>query len=162
VLKLAVKHYVDEIPPSTGRAYQIETSGNTSTITDVTKYQQVGTGFGASDVNASCVLECNYSKSGTVHRLTTENTTSENIKFYATSAFNRGDTFTFNGTAVTAQTTDGMALGTNFFKANSIVECNRRGNVLYFGSCNRSIVDDTTGTAYRVGIENGIMYIEED
>ena len=159
---MAVKHYVDEIPPSTGRVYLVETNGDTSKITDVTTYQQVGTGFGASDVNATCVLECNYAKSGTVHKLTTENVASENIKFFATADFNRGDTFTFNGTAVTAQTTDGQALGANFFKANSIVECNKRGNVLYFGSANRSIVDDTTGKAYRIGIENGNMYIEED
>ena len=159
---MAVKHYVDEIPPSTGRTYRIETDGETSKIIDVTEYERVGSGFGESDVNSVCVLECNYAKSGTIHQLTTENRNSENIKFFATAPFNRGDTFTFNGTAVTAQTTDGMALGTNFFKANSIVECSRRGNVLYFGSSNRSVVDDNTGKAYRFGMENGNMYIEED
>ncbi len=159
---MAVKHFVDEIPPSTGRVYQIATDGNVSKITDITSYQQVGTGFGANDVNCACVLECNYAKSGTVHRLTTENTASENIKFFATAAFVRGDTFTFNGTAVTAQTTDGQALGTNFFKANTIVECHKRGNVLYFASSSKSIVDDATGSAFRLGIENGIMYIEEE
>ena len=113
-------------------------------------------------MNCACVLECNYSKSGTVHRLTTENTASENIKFFATAAYSRGDTFTFNGTAVTAQTTDGQALDTNFFKANTVVDCFKRGNVLYFASSSKSIVDDATGTAYHLGIENGIMYIEED
>ena len=159
---MAVKHYVDEIPPSTGRVYRIETDGNTSKIVDITDYQQVGTGFGAADVNSACVLECNYAKSGTVHKLTTENKTSENVKFFATANFNKGDTFTFNGVAVTAQATDGLPLGTGFFKANTIVECRKRGSVLYFGGSNRSIVDDTTGIAYRVGIENGNMYIEED
>lgn len=159
---MAVKHYVDEIPPSTGRVYQIVTDGNTSKITDLTEYERVGSGFGANDVNCACVLECNYAKSGTVHKLTTENTESENIKFFATADFNRGDTFTFNGTAVTAQTTDGHALDKNFFKANAIVECRRRGNVLYFASSSKSIVDDSTGVAYRLGIENGIMYIEEE
>ena len=159
---MAVKHFVDEIPPSGGRVYQIVTDGSTSKITDVTNYQQVGTGFGANDVNCACVLECNYAKSGTVHKLTTENTASENIKFFATAAFNRGDTFTFNGTAVTAQTTDGQALGTNFFKANTIVECRKKDNVLFFASSSKSIVDDATGSAFRLGIENGIMYIEEE
>ena len=159
---MAVKHFVDEIPPSTGRVYRIETDGNASKITDITDYQQVGSGFGAKDVNSVCVLECNYEKSGTVHKLTTENTSSENIKFFATADFNRGDTFTFNGTTVIAQTTDGQALGTHFFKANTLVGCNKRGNVLYFGSSNRSIVDDTNGKAYHFGIENGNMYIEED
>lgn len=159
---MAVKHYVDEIPPSTGRVYRIETNGNTSTIIDETEYQQKGTPFGANDVNCACILECYYAKNGTVHALTTNNIESENIKFFATADFNRGDTFTFNGTPVVAQTTDGQTLGTNFFKANSIVECRKKGNVLYFASSNKSIVDDKTGTAFRLGIENGIMYIEEE
>lgn len=158
---MAVKHYVDEIPPSTGRVYRIETNGNTSTIIDETEYQQKGTPFGANDVNCACILECYYAKNGTVHALTTNNIESENIKFFATADFNRGDTFTFNGTPVVAQTTDGQTLGTNFFKANSIVECRKKGNVLYFASSNKSIVDDKTGTDFRLGIENGIMYIEE-
>lgn len=157
---MAVKHYVDEIPPSTGRTYSI--NGNNSTIIDTTVYEQVGTGFGAADVNSSCLLECNYAKRGTVHELTTDNTASENIKFYATSAFTKGDTFTFNGSAVTAQTTDGQALGTNFFVANTLVECRKHGNVLYFASASKAIADDTTALSYRIGVENGMMYIEED
>lgn len=159
---MAVKHYVDDIPPSTGRVYRVETNGDTSKITDITEYEQVGTSFGAKDVNATCVLECNYAKSGNVHMLTTENIGSENIKFFATEAFNRGDTFTFNGTAVTAQTMDGQVLSTNFFKANTIVECSKRGNVLYFASAGSSVTDDSTGVAYRLGIDNGVLYIEED
>lgn len=156
---MAVKHYVDEIPPSTGRVYRIITDGNTSKIIDETDYQQRGTGFGAADVNLTCILECNYAKNGTVHALTTDNTASENIKFFATAAFNEGDTFTFNGTAVTARTTDGQALGTNFFAANTIVECRKKGNALYFSKSN-CIMDDNTGTAYRIGAENGTIYIE--
>lgn len=158
---MAVKHYVDDIPPSTGRVYRVETNGEVSKITDITEYEQEGTIFSAGDVNSACVLECNYAKNGTVHRLTTPNTTSENIKFFATEVFNKGDTFTFNGTPVTAQTMDGLALGSNFFKGNTLVECRKRGDALYFGSCNRSIIDDTTSKAYRFGIENGNMYIEE-
>ena len=84
---MAVKHYVDEIPSTGGRTYRINIDGDRSTITDTTTYEQEGTAFGAADVNSTCVLECNYSKSGTVHNLTTENTSSENIKFFATSAF---------------------------------------------------------------------------
>jgi hypothetical protein len=158
---LAIKHYVDEIPPSTGRVYRIETSGNSSKIIDETAYQQVGTGFGAMDVNTACVLECNYSKNGTVHQLTTPNAMSENIKFFATDSFVKGDTFTFNGTSVVVQTMDGQALGTGFFKANSIVECSRHGNVLYFTSGSKNITDDVTSVPYRIGIDNGKLYIEE-
>ena len=158
---MAIKHYVDEIPPSTGRAYRIETNGNTSKIIDETEYQQVGTGFGAMDVNKGCVLECNYAKNGTVHQLTTPNTTSENIKFFATRAFNRGDTFTFNGTPMTAQTVGGQVLGVNFFRENSIVECRKRGNVLYFIDGSNNITDESTSVSYRIGIDNGKLYIEE-
>lgn len=157
---MAVKHYVDEIPPATGRTYTI--NGAKATITDDTVYEQVGSGFGAADVNSTCVLECNYAKSGTVHKLTTNNTASENIKFYATSAFTRGDTFTFNGAAVTAKTTDGQSLGTNFFVANTLVECRKYGNTLFFASASKSITDDVSTSAYRIGVENGVMYIEED
>lgn len=159
---MAVKHYVDDIPPTSGREYRITTSDGKSTITDVTAYEQVGSSFGAGDVNMGCVLECNYEKRGTVHVLTTPNINSENIKFFATSAFVSGDTFTFNGTAVSTLTTDGQALATNFFVANTLVECRRHGSVLYFTSPNRSIVDDSTNVPYRLGIENGMLYIEEE
>ena len=159
---MAVKHYVDEIPSTEGRTYRINLDGDKSTITDTTSYEQVGTAFGAADVNSACVLECNYSKSGTVHNLTTENTSSENIKFFATSAFRGGDTFTFNGSIVTARTLDGKPLNTNFFIENTIVECFKKGNVLYFGGSGQSITDDTTGVSYHFGIDNGLLYIEED
>ena len=159
---MAVKHYKDEIPPSSGRVYQITTNGSTSTITDVTRYSQEGSGFGAADVNAACVLECNYSKKGNVHALTTQNTTSENIKFFATTDYKRGDTFTFNGATVAAKTVDGFALDNGFFKANTLVECFMENNVLYFAGQSKTIKDDTDGTAYRVGIDNGRLYIEED
>ena len=159
---MAVKHYVDDIPITDSRVYVITTVDGKSTIKDVTEYEQVGSSFGAGDVNTSCVLECNYSKSGTIHHLTTENTTSENIKFFATSPFVRGDTFRFNGVDVVAQTSDGKVLDTNFFIANTIVECFRRNNTLYFGSSGQSIVDDSTGVSYHLGLDNGQMYIEED
>ena len=159
---MAIKHYVDEIPSTDVRTYRIEINGDKSTITDTTTYEQVGTTFGAADVNSTCVLECNYSKIGTVHTLTTENTSSENIKFFATSAFTKGDTFRFNGVIVTARTTDGKELDTNFFVANTIVECFRKDKILYFGNSGQSIVDDSTGISYHLGMDNGQMYIEED
>lgn len=159
---MAIKHYVDEIPPSTGRLYQIRTNGQNSTITDVTAYAQEGSGFGTADVNAACLLECNYAKNNHTHQLITQNTTSENIKFFATSDFERGDLFTFNGVAVTGKTMDGHLLDNGFFKKNTLVECYLKGNVLFFPGQSKTIKDDTDGTAYRLGIENGIMYIEED
>lgn len=159
---MAVKHYRDDIPPSTGRVYKIVTNGGVATITDVTEYEQVGSIFGADDVNCGCVLECNYKKNGTVHELTTENLLSENIKFYATAVFNRGDTFTFNGIPVTAQTIDGQPLGAYFFRENTIVDCRKRENALYFASSSSLVTDDATSSTYRIGVENGCMYIEGD
>ena len=159
---MAVKHYVDDIPSVGGRTYKITINGDKSTIVDTTEYEQTGSSFGAADVNSGCILECNYTKEGTVHKLTTPNVASENIKFFATAKFVKGDTFTFNGVAVTAQTTDGQPLVTNIFKGNTIVECRKRGNILYFTSSSKSIVDDTTGAVFHLGIENGNMYIEEE
>lgn len=158
---MAVKHYLDEIPPTTGREYEITTSGRKSKIKDVTSYDQVGSGFGAADVNATCILECNYSKEGTVHLLTTDNVWTENIKFYTTFDYNSGDTFKFNGTPVVAKTTDGQALCSKFFVANTIVECKKKGTTLYFAGSSRFIEDDNTKVNYRLGIENGMLYVEE-
>lgn len=159
---MAVKHYVDEIPPSSGRVYQITTNGSTSSIVDVTAYQQEGSGFGASDVNATCVLECTYVKNNNTHQLITQNTTSENIKFFATTDYKRGDKFTFNGVAVDAKTVDGFALDNGFFKANSIVQCNMRNGVLYFMGRSRAVVDDTDPTnQFQIGMADGLVYLDD-
>ena len=156
---MAVKHYVDEIPPFTGREYEI--NGVKSTIKDVTKYDQAGSGFGAKDVNATCILECNHTKDGTVHLLTTDNVDSENIKFYATADFMKGDTFKFNGTTVRAMATDGLDLDPYYFVKGTMVECKKRGNYLYFqGKCDL-LIDEWLGTAYFVGMDGGALFIEE-
>lgn len=48
------KTFVDQIPPVTGRKYNIISNGDgTSSITDVTVYEQEGTPWGASDANQS-------------------------------------------------------------------------------------------------------------
>lgn len=159
-MSLAVKYYRDAIPPSTGRSYKI--NGVASTIEDVTVYQQTGSSFGAADVNAACVLECEYSKSGNVHALTTSNKATENLKFFATSSYAKGDAFSLNGATVDAKTLDGNPLDTNFFRANSMVECFLRNGTLFFTGRNRAILDETSGAMYHFGIENGYLYVEED
>lgn len=158
---MAIKHYVDDIPSSLERVYRIETSGNVSKITDITEYEQKGSSFGAGDVNMVCTLECEYEKVGNVHHLTTPNERSENIKFFATATFNKGDKFTFNGKTVEAKTTNGQPLSKNLFVENTIVECNKLDDVLYFASSSGIITDDTSDIGYRLGIENGMMYMEE-
>lgn len=159
---MAVKQYHDAIPSSEGRVYRIETYGDKSKIIDATEYEQEGSSFGSADVQSACVLECDYEYIGGTHWLLTPNELSENIKFFATADYKKGDTFAFNGEEVTARTMDGHALDTNFFKANTLVECRKRNNTLYFMGSSRSIVDDSTRVSYRLGIENGIMYIEEE
>ena len=158
---MAIKHYLDDIPSSPERVYRIETDGNTSKIFDITEYEQKGSTFGADDVNKTCTLECDYKKEGNKHYLTTPNVASENIKFFATESFVKNDYFFFNGEIMEALTSDGFPLNSNFFVANTIVECNKRGDVLYFAGSGSSMTDDATGDKYHFGIENGMMYVEE-
>ena len=67
--------------------------------------------------------------SGTVHALTG---TGNNIKFVADAAFAEADTFTVNGTPVTAQTTAGDSLPAGCFDAGAVVQCYLSGTILYF------------------------------
>lgn len=159
-----IKKYQDEIPPVSGRVYGIESmDGDLSRIIDATQYLQAGVEFKAEDICATCLLECAYAHDGKVHALTTPNNSAENIKFYATSPYKRGDTFTFNGTPMVAITMDGYALDSNFFKAGCMVECRVRNGVLFFNSRSTAITDDTDPSAsFRFGFENGHAYIEDD
>lgn len=162
---MASKHYLDEIPPSGGRVYEIVDipNGDTCHIHDVTEYEQVGTQFHAADVNAACLLEADHAKSGTVHVMTTPNTDTENIKFRATAAYVKGDTFTLNGTACPAQTISGRPLESGYFKAGAMVHCIlSRGTLWFEGSRAPVLVDDTTGTVFTLGVNNGKLYIKED
>lgn len=137
---MSVKQFVDEIPPETGRKYNITTQDGESTIEDITIYEQEGTRFGSADVNATCILECNHTKSDTVHALTTQNTTTENLKFIATADYVHGDTFTLNGTAITARMPDGNALSDGFFKMGAVVFGFVRGTNIYFvGGCGYAV-----------------------
>lgn len=146
---MSVKHYVDEIPPEDGRKYNITTEGGESTIEDITVYEQEGTKFGSADVNAACILECNHAKSGTVHALTTENTTTENLKFTAVADYVQGDTFTLNGTAMTALMPDGNSLSGDFFKTGAVVFGFVSGTKIYFvggGGSNTQVIIALTAT----------------
>ena len=113
-----IKHYVDEVPPVSGRKYNIETDqDNKSTITDVTEYTQEGSSFGATDICAIGIIEVIHSKSGTVHNLITSNSTAENIKFKAVSTmpYVEGDTFLFNNVAYVGKTLRGENLPNGCF-----------------------------------------------
>ena len=118
---MAYKHYVDQVAPSSGRTYTINgTTGGT--IVDTTQYEVVGSDFGAQDIMDVGVLEANYARNGTVHQLSTENTSSIQMRFSPTASYNAGDTFTVNGTAFTVKSTMGaVTLPTNFFTNGSIV-----------------------------------------
>lgn len=162
---MASKHYQDEIAPASGRVYEIVDipNGDTCHIHDVTEYEQVGSEFHAADVNASCLLEADHEKAGTVHALTTPNVDTENIKFRATAPYVKGDTFTLNGTAYPAQTISGKPLETGYFKQGAMVHVLLSYGTLWFqGSSNNALVDDTTGAVYVLGVNNGKLYIRED
>lgn len=117
---MAYKHYVDQVAPETGRTYDI--NGTASTIRDTTQYEVVGSDFGSLDIQDVGVLEAQYSKSGTVHRLVTENTASIQMRFKPTAVYNAGDTFTVNGTVFTVRSTMGaVTLPANFFTNGSLV-----------------------------------------
>lgn len=127
---MAAKHYKDAIPSSAGRVYMV--NGVSSTIEDATEYEQEGTPFGAGDVCAVCVLECDHAKEGTVHQLTTENVLSENIKFVANGDFAAGDTFAFNGVTMDARTMDNEALPDGCFKTGATVTAFIKNGALCF------------------------------
>ena len=132
---MELKEYVNAVAPSTGRRYSIVSVGNDqSTITDVTSYVVTGSSFGASDIVQTCLLPFNHAKSGTVHQLTSPNTGAVNIRFVATASYASGDTFTVNGTQVTAQLQNGSALPGNFFVTGAVVTCYLNGSTLNFST----------------------------
>lgn len=97
------KVYKDALPPITGRAYQITDNGDGSKkITDVTRYEEEGTPFGASDVLESCTLVFEHTKSGSVHNFVNPNPTAKMGRAKMTANVEAGDTFQVNGTPVTA------------------------------------------------------------
>lgn len=140
---MAYKYYKDEVVPSTGRKYTIDNNDDgTKKITDVTSYTVTGSTFGAADINAICTLECNYEYVSGTHKLTTQNTSSEILKFKATTAHAQGETVTFNGTAMTLKGMDGADITENAWGENSLIIAHKVGNTLYLSS--RMWVSGTT------------------
>lgn len=88
-----------------------------------------------------------HRKSGSVHLLNKEGGTT-NIKFIATADFAAGDTFSVNGTACTAQTSDGEPLPDGYFVAGAVVSAFQSGSILNFKSggaaLNFKVVGGTT------------------
>lgn len=128
---MAVKHYVDEVVPEDGRVYDIADVGEHKSITDVTAYPQVGSSFGAADIEAACVLEAEHLKVGNEHRITIPNGDAENVKFIATADFAAGDTVTWNGDPMTVLTQAGEEPEAGLFKQGIPAECRREGSTLY-------------------------------
>lgn len=69
-------------------------------------------------------------KTGTVHALVRANPSASTFRFVATSDFNVGDTFTVDGTQVTALQTTGQPLTDKSFVINANVLCVLTGTVL--------------------------------
>lgn len=76
------------------------------------------------------VLEATELKSGTVHAITCLTEGAVFFRFTATSDYAAGDTFTFNGTPVSAVLPDGSGLQQGAFKINGTVLCSIIGTLL--------------------------------
>lgn len=108
------------------------------------------------------ITDCEYSKRGTVHALVTDNPSVENIKFFATASYQRGDSFTLNGNAVSVKTLDGQSPDTGYFRENVMVYGMLKDSVLYFTGRSDVISDDTdVRSRFKIGIENGYLYMED-
>ena len=91
-----------------------------------------GTPINKSFITDTAILEFNHIKSGNVHQLTNETGVCANIRFKATSDFANGDTFTINGTPVTAYLSNGNSISSKIFKTGRTVLCFYDGNILTF------------------------------
>lgn len=76
------------------------------------------------------VVEATELKSGTVHAITCLTVGAVFFRFTATSDYTAGDTFTFNGTPVSAVLPDGSGLQQGAFKINGTVLCSIVGTLL--------------------------------
>lgn len=76
------------------------------------------------------VVEAAELKSGSVHAITCLTENAVFFRFTATSDYTAGDTFTYNGTPVTAVLPDGSGLLTGAFKINGTVLCSIVGTLL--------------------------------
>ena len=76
------------------------------------------------------IVEATELKSGTVHAITCLTENAVFFRFTATSDFAAGDTFTFNGTPVSAVLPDGSGLQPGAFKINGTVLCSIIGTLL--------------------------------
>lgn len=78
----------------------------------------------------AAVQTANHLKSGNVHAITRLAPDSAMLRFTATANFTTGDTFTVDGTQVTALLPNGATLSTGAFKINSTVLCCLVGTLL--------------------------------
>ena len=93
-------------------------------------------------INENAFMTYLHSKSGTNHELTLAGGNT-NIKFIATANFAAGDTFTVNGTEVTAKMPDGNDLSDGYFISGAVVIGFLNGSTIYFvggGAMNSQII----------------------
>lgn len=95
---------------------------------DRPNYEKIDDQMHKNQINS--VVEASELKSGTVHAITCLTENAVFFRFTATSDFTAGDTFTFNGTTVSAVLPDGSGLQTGAFKINGTVLCSIIGTLL--------------------------------
>lgn len=95
---------------------------------DRPNYEKIDDQMHKNQINS--VVEATELKSGNVHAITCLTEGAVFFRFTATSDFAAGDTFTFNGTPVSAVLPDGSGLQTGAFKINGTVLCSVIGSLL--------------------------------
>lgn len=95
---------------------------------DRPNYEKIDDQMHKNQINS--VVEATELKSGNVHAITCLTEGAVFFRFTATSDFTTGDTFTFNGTPVSAVLPDGSGLQTGAFKINGTVLCSVIGSLL--------------------------------
>lgn len=128
---------------ASGSIYQLELATYTASSIAIENVEQTFATVGSSGFSSYAVQ-----KNGTVFALSG---VGNNVKFIAPAAFEDGNTFTVNGTAVTALTQDGEALSGGYFASGAVVTAYLNGSTLYFKSggaaLNFKVVGGTTQPA---------------
>lgn len=99
---------------------------NPNTVFD--NFEKIDTDMYKIDTNA--VHQAKHILSGSVNTLTRTNTEFNIFKFVATAPYTANQTFTVDGTQVSAQTTNGQPLDTNCYVIGATVLCALNGTIL--------------------------------
>lgn len=93
------------------------------------------------DVSDAAITTATHTRAGTTHALVRDDADRAVMRFVATADMITGDSFTVDGTPVTARLVNGEALLTGSFKINNTVEAVLVGTVLNVNAVNPTVSD---------------------